>query len=201
MRETQERSYRPQLLAVGGHSGSGKTTLAQGLARALSLPLLSKDVIKEALFDSLGWSDRTWSQRLGAAAIAVLYQQLEQLLATRLSCIIESTFRAELDGPRLRALCAQHGVQPVELQCVAPGEVLVARVLARAAKGERHPGHVDGTWMEEHAHLLRAGPLPPLDLGGPLRVVDTASAQAPDLNAVMAWVTAQREEIADESKG
>lgn len=131
----------------------------------------------------------------------MLYRQLEQLLAARQSCIIESTFRAELDGPRLRALCAQHGVQPVELQCVAPGALLVARVRARAAKGQRHPGHVDGTWMEEHAHLLRAGPLPPLDLGGPLCVVATASAPAPDIMAVMVWVTAQREEIADESEG
>lgn len=193
MREIQGESCRPQLIVIGGHSGSGKTTIAQGLAHALSLPLLSKDVIKEALFDSLGWSDRAWSQRLGAAAIAVLYRQLEQLLATRQSCIIESTFRAELDGPRLRVLCAQHHVRPLEIQCVAPGEVLVARVLARSARGERHPGHVDGTWMEEHAHLLRAGPLPPLDLGGPLRVVDTASAEAPDRSALVAWVVAHRE--------
>jgi predicted kinase len=192
MREIQGDSCRPQLIVIGGHSGSGKTTIAQGLAHALSLPLLSKDVIKEALFDSLGWSDRAWSQRLGAAAIAVLYRQLEQLLATRQSCIIESTFRADLDGPRLRALCAQHDAQPLEIQCVAPGEVLVARVLARAASGERHPGHVDGTWMEEHARLLRAGPLPPLNLSGPLRVVDTASAETPDLSAVVAWVVAHR---------
>jgi predicted kinase len=192
MREIQGYSCRPQLIVVGGHSGSGKTTLAQGLAYALSLPLLSKDVIKEALFDSLGWSDRAWSQRLGAAAITALYRQLEQLLATRQSCVIESIFRAELDGPRLRTLCAQHDVQPLEIQCVAPGEVLIARVLARAASGERHPGHVDGTWIEEHAHLLRAGPLPPLELGGPLCVVDTASAKAPNLSAVVAWVVAQR---------
>lgn len=54
MPQTQEPSYRPQLIVIGGYSGSGKTTLAQGLARALSLPLLSKDVIKETLFDSLG---------------------------------------------------------------------------------------------------------------------------------------------------
>lgn len=200
MPEIQGHAYRPQLIVIGGHSGSGKSTLARGVANALSLPLLSKDVIKEALFDSLGWSDRAWSQRLGAAAIAVLYRQLEQLLEARQSCIIESIFRAELDGSRLRALCAQYGMQPVEIQCEAPGEVLVARVLARAVNGERHPGHVDGTWMEEHARLLRAGPLPPLVLGGPLRVVDTASA-TPDLSAVVAWIVANREEARLESEG
>lgn len=200
MPETHEHAYRPQLIVIGGHSGSGKSTLARGLANALLLPLLSKDMIKEALFDSLGWSDRAWSQRLGAAAIAVLYRQLEQLLATRQSCIIESIFRAELDGSRLRALCTQHRIQPVEIQCAAPGEVLVARVLARSANGTRHPGHVDGTWLEEHARLLRAGPLPPLALGGPLRIIDTASA-APELSAIVAWIVAQREDDPRESEG
>jgi predicted kinase len=192
MAHPPELQYRPQLLVISGHSGSGKTTLAKGLVNVLGLPLVSKDVIKEALFDSLGWSDRAWSRRLGAAAIAVLYRQLAQLLAARHSCIVESSFRADLDGPRLRELCAQHSAQPLELQCTAPGELLVARVRERIASGQRHPGHGDERWIEDHAAQLRAGPPSPLNLGGPLQVVDTSGAQAPDLDALSAWAVAQR---------
>lgn len=71
---------KPRVVLVGGLSGSGKTWLAQALARELGLPYLAKDVAKEALFDSLGWSDRAWSRRLSGAAHAVLNPVIEQLL-------------------------------------------------------------------------------------------------------------------------
>lgn len=177
---------RPCLIVVGGHPGSGKTMVARALAAALGFPLLSKDVIKEALFDSLGWSDRDWSRRLGTAAVAVLFRQLEALLAARQSCVIESVFRADEDGPRLRALCAQHDILPFELRCVADGALLVERIRARVAAGERHPGHVDETTVVALEGLLRAGPPALLGLGGPCRTLDTSDPGALDLSELAA---------------
>jgi ribosomal-protein-alanine N-acetyltransferase len=42
------------IVVVAGSPGSGKTTLAKGIAVELGIPLISKDTIKEALFDALG---------------------------------------------------------------------------------------------------------------------------------------------------
>ena len=61
----------PRLLIVNGLPGSGKTTLSRELAPRLGLPLISKDDIKELLFDQLGWSDREQSKRFGGAAALV----------------------------------------------------------------------------------------------------------------------------------
>jgi predicted kinase len=57
---------------VTGLPGSGKTSLATPLAAALGLPMLSKDTIKEALWDALGPGDRVWGTQLGTAAAVAL---------------------------------------------------------------------------------------------------------------------------------
>ena len=58
-------------IVVSGLPGSGKTALARALAGELRIPLLSKDVIKEALYDGLGIGDVEWSKRLGRASMDV----------------------------------------------------------------------------------------------------------------------------------
>ena len=67
----------PLVVVVGGAPGTGKTTLAAPLAKALELPFLSKDLIKETLMDSLGASDLPTSQRVGAAGWELLYRVAE----------------------------------------------------------------------------------------------------------------------------
>ena len=47
-----------RLIIVTGAPGTGKTTLALDLSRRLGLPVLSRDDLKERLFDRIGWKDR-----------------------------------------------------------------------------------------------------------------------------------------------
>lgn len=69
--------------------GSGKSTMAKPLAQVLGLPLISKDTIKEALFDSLGVADIDWSVCVGQASISVLYA----LAADAGGAVLESAWR------------------------------------------------------------------------------------------------------------
>ena len=68
---------RSLLIIVNGPPGSGKTTLGTRIAETFDLPFINKDGIKELLFDTLGWSDREWSKRLGAATYTILYHIIE----------------------------------------------------------------------------------------------------------------------------
>jgi predicted kinase len=131
------------LILVNGLSGTGKTGLARRLAADLGLPCIGNDQLKEVLFDTLGWSDLEWSERLGTASSALLWSACRSLLEAGQSVVIEGAFHVEEDGPRLKAVLEQFQPRIAEIHCYAPREVLVQRVKERAESGERHPGHGD----------------------------------------------------------
>ncbi len=60
--------------------------------RELDLPLVSKDTIKEILFDTLGWRDREWSKKLGHASFELLFHFVESHLGAHRSLVVETAF-------------------------------------------------------------------------------------------------------------
>jgi predicted kinase len=164
------------LVLVTGPPASGKTTLAAPLAAALGLPLIGKDLIKEALFDALGTGDRAWSRRLGRASYEVLYAVAGALPAA----VLDANLGPEA-APRLQALDAHL----IEVFCRCPGDEVERRFAARAP--ERHPGHVDHQFGPDLEAALARG-VEPLRLGGPVLEVDTA--RPVDVAGVAAWVRA-----------
>src|SRR5213079_1899630 len=104
----------PLLIIVSGPRCTGKTTLARGIAAELGLPLITKDGIKELLFDSLGWSDRDWSRRLGRATYPLLYYFVEAQLRAGRSHVVESNFYPAYSAEAFRALRRAHRFEPFQ---------------------------------------------------------------------------------------
>ena len=75
----------PTIVIVTGRPAAGKSTLAKRLSQELMLPLVSKDDIREELFDRLGWKDRKWAQDLGKASIDMMFYFVMNLLSGSLA--------------------------------------------------------------------------------------------------------------------
>ena len=173
----------PLLIIVSGPPASGKTTLARQFASELGLPLITKDGIKESLFDSLGWQDRAWSKKLGAATFHLLYYFTEAELAAGISFIVESNF-APMATAEFKRLQEKYPFRPFQVMCQGDGQTLVDRYKARA--GQRHPGHVDFEALAEIEPVLRQGRLEPLALGGDIIELDTTDFSKIDVAGTIA---------------
>ena len=175
---------KPLLIVISGPPCTGKTTLAELLGERFALPVMGKDTLKELLFDTLGWQDRERSRAFGRASIELLFQFVETQLTARRSCIVESNFRADLDGPRFLAIRERHAFVAMTVNCCADGNVLLARFKQRSASTERHPGHRDHLNYDELRPIVSAGRMEPLSIGGPALEIDTTNFDTVDLAAV-----------------
>jgi hypothetical protein len=118
---------------------------------ATSLPIMTKDMIKETVYDSAGWADRDWSRRLGTAATVLLWVFARSLLSQGQNCLIEANFRASLASDELARLASGLEFTSAQLFVTATPAVLAERFRTRARSQTRHPGHLDAELQHEYS--------------------------------------------------
>jgi predicted kinase len=167
------------LVVVTGPPASGKSGLSRDLARALKAPFLSKDEIKERMFEVFGTADEV-GVAVEDAASSVLFSVAGSNLDAGVSILVESNFTVDDDGP-LRSLGTEHGAEIVQVHCGGDVDQLVRSFAERAASGKRHAGHDDDPEdAREVRRKLEEGLWEPLDLPGQLIRLDP-EADPPDV--------------------
>jgi predicted kinase len=164
-----------EIVLVSGAPGSGKTTLARELSRQTGLSLLSKDVIKESLWDAFDppARDLSWSRRLGGAAMEVLWA----LAASCPRVILEANFRphSQYERGKLTSLSGRI----IEVYCRCPSPLASERYARRAARPDHHPAHVtprlDPDLLAEFDGPLALGPVIEVDTTSRVDIARVAS--------------------------
>jgi len=133
------------IVVVSGLPGSGNSTLAGGLASALSLPLIDKDDVLEALLDSPETAAVPRGQLSRAADVV-----LQRLVAGMSSGVVVASFwrysaLSVTSGTPTQWLADIDGAWIVEVFCDCPPTLAADRFLSRT----RHAGHGDATATRE----------------------------------------------------
>lgn len=174
----------PVLVIVNGPPAAGKTTVAHQLSKEVALPMLSKDLIKESLFESLGVGDRDWSRKLGRASVMVMLSWMHSELGQDRSLIVEGPFRQEESEASFHDLGRQVDHHVVQIMCTCDPETREARLIERAERSLRHPGHLDAQLLSEVVGDVGADAHVPMSLGGDSFVLD-CTYPSPDVHSVI----------------
>jgi len=116
---------------VSGLPASGKTSVAEPLASALGLRLISKDAIKQALFEAVGWGDWNWSKTVSRAADAAMVRLARDLDGA----VLDNFWYRETANELLAALPRPM----VEVFCRCPPEVAYERFRQKLPLGTLGP--------------------------------------------------------------
>lgn len=125
---------------ISGIPASGKTTLGDKLSKALGFPFLDKDIILEALYDSLGIGDANWRETLSRSADIIF----KRLVSNQEKVVFTSWWKhpksQDNSGTNPDWITQLNG-EIIEVYCYCDPEEAARRFLSR----KRHEGHLDNT--------------------------------------------------------
>ena len=129
------------LVIFAGMPASGKSTVAKQVGKALNLPILEKDNIKEELFDVIGFKNYPEKQLMDVAATSVLLRIADDLLSAGQSILMVNNFRNDAKEA-LQKLIDKHHLRCVLVFFDGNADVFYERYVERDVKHLRHLGHV-----------------------------------------------------------
>jgi predicted kinase len=144
--EAQDQKW---VVAITGGPATGKSALAARLVERFGWPLVTKDGIKETLFETLGTGDRSWSRRLSDASFALLFRVGAELVRQTRVALVEGNFREPEHFDRLGDLAQAGRARLLVIELCASVDTVRQRLAIRAANRDRHPGHLDGELVAE----------------------------------------------------
>lgn len=136
------------LVIIAGMPATGKTTIVNSLQSYFTYPVYEKDLIKEELFDTVGFECYAEKRALDHAANAALLYVIEAALKVGQSIYVVNNFDTESNN-RLNSLIEKYKPNCITIFLSGNEEVLYKRYVERDKNHARHLGHI----VQEHYPL------------------------------------------------
>ena len=128
-------------ILVTGIPAAGKSTMAEALSERLKIPVISKDTIKELLFDNVGFQSRAEKVKLGIASMEIMYYVAGQLMKAGQPFILENNFEYSSEQG-MKNLLEKYQYSALTITLTGDYKVIYQRFLERESSPDRHRGHV-----------------------------------------------------------
>ena len=195
-------------ILVTGIPAAGKSSMARKLADHYQIPMISKDDIKEILFDDLGFNSREEKVKEGIAAMHIMYYMAEQMMRVKKPFILENNFEF-ISKEELIKLLNEYEYQAITVTLTGDYPTIYQRFLERNESPTRHRGHVVNDCYPEIEMNHKAAVLSYDDFvtgiqkrgmdqfsaNGPRVIVDTTNFEKLDLRDVVEKISELIEEF------
>lgn len=115
--------------------------MAKVISEKLKLPVISKDTIKELLFDNVGFQSRAEKVKLGIASMEIMYYVAGQLMKAGQAFILENNFEYSSEQG-MKSLLEKYQYSVLTITLTGDYKVIYQRFLERENSPDRHRGHV-----------------------------------------------------------
>lgn len=201
-------------ILVTGSPAAGKSVMAESLSERLMLPVISKDAIKELLFDNVGFQSREEKVNLGIASMEIMYYAAGQLMKAGQPFILENNFEHSSEHG-IKDLLGKYKYSALTITLTGDYKVIYQRFLERESSPDRHRGHVvNDCYPEKKENTLKTPEARTVScesfirrieqrgfdafcVGGRQIKVDTTDFSKIDMEEILSQIAAWKEEIHD----
>jgi adenylate kinase family enzyme len=129
MKMPANMTAKPKCIIVAGRPGTGKNTLASKLARALWMPLVSRDEIKEGYVNTFGVKHDELGADANARATNLFFEIVNHYLEAQISIVTEAAFQHHVWESRMSKIAEL--ASPLIVLCTIDDAVAAQRYLDR----------------------------------------------------------------------